>query len=106
MQPIDWILIAGSILIVLVIGLYTQRYVRGVADFLSAGRVAKRYLLAVATGEMGHGAVLVVAFFEQLRAAGFSTWWWGYIGPVVGILTSISGFVMYRYRETRAMTLG
>ncbi len=106
MQLIDWILVAGSLLIVLAIGLYTQRYVNSVADFLSAGRVARRYLLAVAAGEMGAGAVLYVAGFEVLKNSGFSTWWWGYVGGPIGLVVAISGFVMYRYRETRAMTWG
>ena len=48
MYPIDWVLVSASLLLVVAIGLYTQRYVKSVADFISAGRVARRYLLAVA----------------------------------------------------------
>ncbi|HEY0256911.1 MAG TPA: hypothetical protein VGC39_05675 [Candidatus Methylacidiphilales bacterium] len=106
MQLIDWILVGGSLAIVLFIGIYTQRYVKSVADFLSAGRVARRYLLAVATGEMGSGAIIYVASFEVIKNSGFSTWWWGYIGGPIFLLVSIFGFVVYRFRETRAMTLG
>jgi hypothetical protein len=64
MQPFDWILVGASLLAVFVIGWYTQRYVRSVADFLSAGRVARRYLLAVSKAEMASGAVVFVATFE------------------------------------------
>jgi SSS family solute:Na+ symporter len=45
MQLLDWILVVGSLLIVLGVALYTQTYMKRVADFLSAGRVARRYLL-------------------------------------------------------------
>ena len=106
MHPIDWILVTASLLLVVVIGLYTQSYVKSVADFLSAGRVARRYLLAVAKGEMAAGSVVYVALFEVIKHSGFSTWWWGYIGGPITILVTISGFVFYRYRETRAMTVG
>jgi len=37
--------------------------------------------------------------------AGFTTMWWGMLGFPVGVLMTISGFVVYRYRETRALTL-
>jgi len=42
MQTIDWILFTIPLLIVLGVGLYTQRYMKSVADFLSGGRVASR----------------------------------------------------------------
>ena len=106
MQLLDWMLVAGCLVAVLAIGIYTQRYVKSVADFLSAGRCARRYLLTIAAGEMGAGTIIYVAMFEVLRNSGFGTWWWGYIGGLVGMLLAISGFIQYRYRETRAMTLG
>jgi SSS family solute:Na+ symporter len=106
MHLIDWILVGGCLGIVLFLGIYTQRYVKSVADFLSAGRVARRYLLAVATGEMGSGAIIYVAGFEVIKNSGFSTWWWAYVTGPIGLLVSIFGFIVYRFRETRAMTLG
>lgn len=106
MHVIDWSLLVLCLMAVLGIGLYTQRYVKSVAHFLSAGRCARRYLLTIAQGEMGSGTIIYVAMFEVIRNSGFGTWWWGYIGAPIGLLLAISGFVQYRYRETRAMTLG
>ncbi len=106
MQFLDWILVFGSIFIVLAVGVYTQRFMRSVADFLSAGRVARRYLLAVAKDEMSAGAVVFVAAWEVTRQSGFTVTWWGTITTPIFLLVAISGFVIYRYRETRAMTLG
>lgn len=106
MHVLDWILVGGCLAAVLAIGVYTQRYVKSVAHFLSAGRVARRYLLTIAAGEMGAGTIIYVAMFEVLKNSGFSTWWWGYIGAPIGLLVAISGFIHYRYRETRVMTLG
>ena len=48
MQLIDWILICVPLLGLLFVALYTRTYMKGVADFLSGGRMAGRYLLAVA----------------------------------------------------------
>jgi len=56
MHLIDWILLALPLCIVLSIAIYTQRYMKSVADFMSGGRLAGPYLLAVASGEMQAGA--------------------------------------------------
>jgi SSS family solute:Na+ symporter len=95
-----------SLALVIGVGLFTQRYMRSVSDFLSAGRVARRYLLAVSKGEMAAGAVVFVALFELLAQSGFTQTWWGWVATPVLFLISITGFVVYRYRETRAMTVG
>jgi len=106
MSLLDWIITAVPLLLVLALGIYSNKYVRGVADFMSAGRCAGRYLLAIAGGELGAGAVVFVAMFELISQSGFTVTWWGWLTIPVWILVTISGIVIYRYRETRAMTLG
>ncbi len=105
MNFIDWFFVCVPLLIVFFAGWYTKRYVRSVSEFLSGGRVAGRYLLAVAKGEMLSGAAIFVSAFEIIRQAGFTYTWWSWINIPVGLMISITGFVVYRYRETRAMTL-
>jgi SSS family solute:Na+ symporter len=105
MHWIDWICVAAPLLLVLAIGVYTQRYMKSVADFLSSGRVAGRYLLAVAKAESQAGAVVFVALFELTAKAGFTVAWWQWLQAPVMLAVAISGFLFYRYRETRAMTL-
>ncbi len=105
MQTIDWILLIVPLLLVLGVGIYTQSYMKSVADFLSGGRVAGRYLLAVSRGEMQAGAVVFVAYFERIYNSGFVLQWWEWINGPIALIVAISGFVIYRYRETRAMTL-
>jgi SSS family solute:Na+ symporter len=105
MQLIDWILITVPLLFVFSVGIYTQRYMRSVADFMSGGRLAGRYLLAVARGEMLAGAVVFVSGFEVISQAGFISGWWYKLSAPITVLVVICGFVVYRYRETRVMTL-
>jgi SSS family solute:Na+ symporter len=105
MQPIDWILVTVPLVIVLTISVFTRRYLKSVAGFLSGGRLAGRYLLAVASGEMQAGAVTFVAAFEVISKAGFTMTWWSWINVPVWLLLGTTGFVVYRYRQTRAMTL-
>lgn len=105
MEFIDWILLLLPIGIVVSLGIYTQKYLKSVADFMAGGRLAGPYLLAVARGEMQAGAVVFVATFEMISQSGFTLSWWALLSAPVGIVVAISGFVIYRYRETRAMTL-
>ena len=105
MHAIDWILIVAPLLTVLTLGIYTQRYATSVAGFMAGGRLAGRYLLAVSRGEMQAGAVVFAAYFEVMAKAGFAITWWNWINVPVWLLLGTTGFVIYRYRETRAMTL-
>ena len=105
MSWIDWSIMAVPMVIVCFIAYRTNAYMKGVSDFLSAGRVAGRYLVCTAAGMAGMGVISVVGAFEQRSVAGFSSLWWGMLGFPVGVIVSISGFVIYRYRETRALTL-
>lgn len=105
MQWIDWAVIAALIGVVLGTGLFTRRYVRGVADYLSANRCAGRYLLTVAEGMAGLSAVLLVANYEKFYSAGFPAFWWQQLLIPVSLLVAITGFIRYRFRETRALTM-
>jgi SSS family solute:Na+ symporter len=105
MDPLDWLMVALSVVLVLGFGAYTRRLMKSVADFVAGGRLAGPYLLAVSRGEMQAGAVVFVAAFEVVTKSGFTLQWWGAISTPFVIVVAISGFVVYRFRETRAMTL-
>src|SRR5438477_6385123 len=105
MHPIDWLFVAAPLTLILLIALWTRRYVKSVADFLAAGRCAGRYLLANARGEAESGLASSLAVFEQIFVAGFVLNFWEKLQTPVIVLIGISGFVVYRLRETRAMTL-
>lgn len=42
---IDWIIVCIPLLMVILIGFKSQKYIKGVSDFLTAGRVAGRYVV-------------------------------------------------------------
>jgi SSS family solute:Na+ symporter len=105
MTWIDWLMVVLPVLFIGSVALYMQRYVKGVADFMAGGRVAGRYLLANAKGETGMAIVSTVAAFEVFYQAGFSMAFWEFIRFPAGMFIALLGFVIYRYRETRALTL-
>lgn len=106
MHWIDWLIVACPLMMVLFIGLRTHRYVTGVADFLTAGRVAGRYVVSVASGEAAMGLVSLVAIFEMYYNSGFAFQFWSGITAPIGLFMGLTGYCIYRFRESRAMTMG
>jgi SSS family solute:Na+ symporter len=105
MHWIDWLVTVVPMVGILALAYYTQRFVRGVADYISAGRCAGRYLLTNAGGEAGSGVCNSVANIEKFMICGFVLLYWESLILPLAILLMITGFVSYRYRQTRALTL-
>jgi len=96
---------AVAVVAIRLISLSTRKYMRGVADFLAANRCAGRYLLTIASQMGGIGVVTIVAGFEVLNSAGTAASWWGGFMIPIGIIMALTGWVYYRFRETRALTM-
>lgn len=105
MHWIDWTIAAIPLAIVLYFGWRVQRYITGVSDFMTAGRIAGRYLLAVADGAAALGLISVVNTLEMKYVSGIAYEFWGNFAILLGFLLTLSGFIIYRYRETRVMTM-
>jgi Na+/proline symporter len=101
----DWVIVAGLLGLMTFAALSTRKYNKGVVDFLSAGRCARKYVLGVAEGLSCVGAITIVAWFEAFYRGGFSVAWWTMVTLLAQVLVAMSGWIAYRYRQTRAMTL-
>ncbi len=105
MRTLDWVILAAALLALLGACVGASRLMRGVSDYLVASRCAGRYLLTLSEGVAGLGAITIVGTFEVFYNAGFVPVWWGYFLAPLGLFIALSGFVIYRYRQTRAMTM-
>jgi len=102
---VDWVIVAALLVGMAIVAVTARRYTRSVSDFLAANRCAGRYLLTLSDGVGFVGVVGIVANFEKFYQAGFgATWWSGILAPVA-LVVALSGWVNYRYRATRAMTM-
>lgn len=105
MHVVDWIIALIPIVICAGIAFYARRFVRSVADFMAGGRHAGRFLVCSAKSEMGAGPVVLIWVYEAFNQGGYGVGWWGVLMVPIGLIVAISGFVLYRYRQTRALTL-
>ncbi|PIE23852.1 MAG: sodium:solute symporter [Planctomycetota bacterium] len=105
LQSIDWLIVVALFVALFAGALYTKRYAKSVSGFLAAKRCAGRYLISVAFNMAQLGVITLVWYFQANYDVGFTTIWWGLLeGPAL-ILMALSGWVIYRFRRTRALTL-
>lgn len=101
--PLDWGIIVLFLCIIIGIAFYSKRFMRSTADFLAANRLAGRYLLTVSSTFAG--AITLVAVWEMTYSTGLPPQWWVKMSAPVGLIVSLTGFAVYRFRQTRALTL-
>ncbi len=106
MTILDWGMLVIPLLFLATSVFYTKRHMRSVTDFLAAGRTARRYLLTSANGLAGYGLITLVAGTQVFYHAGWAVSWWNNAATFVLAVLCISGYVTYRFRETRALTMG
>src|SRR4030042_4758621 len=51
------------------------------------------------------GAITIVGMLERNDIPGFNMRWWEMVMAVVVVGISVSGWVLYRFRQTRALTM-
>ncbi len=105
MSFLDWSILLAMYGVIVATVVITRRHMRGVADYLAARRSAGRYLLTISAGIAGVGAITVVANLEMGYEAGFAQWWWGLTTSLILVIIKVSGWVTYRFRRTRCLTL-
>ncbi|MFO7446444.1 MAG: hypothetical protein R6W90_08755 [Ignavibacteriaceae bacterium] len=101
----DWLIALFFILVLFFVVRLSKKLVRSVSDFLSAGRSAGRYMITVSQGMAAIGAITIVGQWEMNYVAGFALRWWEFIMAVVLLAITVSGWVIYRFRQTRALTI-
>lgn len=105
MTTYDWLIVFLLTAIVLIIALSLRRYVRDVASYLAAGRTAGRYLGVIAGGAAGMCAITILGFFQMYYETGFATYWWGLVSMPVNVAVALTGWGVYRLRQTRVLTI-
>ena len=102
---IDWAIVAAVFGFIIAVVIVSKPLMRSVSDFLAAGRTGGRYLISLSQGTASLGAITIVGMLEMNYIAGFNMRWWEMVMAVVVVGISVSGWVLYRFRRTRCLTM-
>lgn len=101
----DWSIILVLFLLMLGMVFLSKTLMKSVSDFLATGRTGGRYIISMFHGTAALGAITVVGALEQNFNAGFNSRWWEMPTAVILVTISVTGWVVYRFRQTRALTM-
>ena len=102
----DWLIIAVPVLFVLYMGVYSRRYLKDVTTFLSAGRVCGRYVISVGDIANAISIIGLLSYVEVHYKTGFALSFWSAVTTPLSVLLGLYGYCMYRFRETKAQSIG
>ncbi len=101
----DWSIILVLFALMLGMVFLSKSLMKSVSDFLATGRTGGRYIISMFHGTAALGAITVVGALEQNFNAGFNSRWWEMPTAVILVTISVTGWVVYRFRQTRALTM-
>ena len=104
LTTLDLLVIGIPFIAILVVTFFLRQYTRSVADFLAASRCAGRYLISTAIAETGSSVMALMIGLEVFSRTGFSLRFWESFGGIISFIFGLLGLIVFRYRQTRAMT--
>ncbi len=101
----DWAIVVAYLLGTVAIGIYVNRYIRGMGDFLVAGRSLKTHL-GIAT-MIGSELGLVTAMYSAQKGftGGFAAFHIGLLAGLACLVVGLTGLIVVPLREMRIMTI-
>jgi len=102
---LDWLIVLLTLALMIYGVVFSRKFMQSVADFLAAGRTAGRYIISIAMGMAMLGAISVIGEFQLFYKSGFCMKWWELTMAMAILIVTVSGWIVYRFRQTRALTM-
>ena len=102
---IDWIIVIAYMLGTVAIGLYVNRYIKSMSDYIVAGRALRSYLAVATMVGSELGLVTVMYSAQKGFTGGFAAFHIGLIAGVVTLIVGVTGFIVVPLREMGVMTI-
>ena len=102
---LDWGIVAGYLSVTVVIGIYVNRFIGNMADYVVAGRSLGTFIgVATMTGtELGLVTVMYAA--QKGFTGGFAAFHIGLAAGVVSLIVGLTGFIVVPLRRMKVMTI-
>ena len=92
MSWLDWTIVIIPLILVYALGIYSSRYANSVADFLSAGRLCGRYVIAVGDIANALSIIGLIAYIEVHYRTGFALEFWKQMTLPLGVFMELLYF--------------
>ncbi len=102
---LDWIIVIVYITFIFGIGVILKKYIKGIGEFIVAGRNIRLYLAIATLTGTELGLVTVMYNTELGFRSGFSAFHIGLIEAAVAAGFGLTGFIIYKLRESKVMTI-
>jgi len=102
---LDWGIVALYLLGTVAVGIYANRYIRNMADYVVAGRSLKSHLSVATMLGSEIGLVTVMYAAQKGFTNGFAAFHIGLLSGLIAFFVGISGFIVIPLRRTGVMTI-
>ena len=102
---IDLTIVVAYVAATVLVGLLARRSIRGIADFLVAGRSLRTHVATASMVSTGLGLVTVMYFAEEGFKNGFAPFILGVVAAISQMIVGRTGFIISRLRHLRVMTV-
>jgi solute:Na+ symporter, SSS family len=104
-SAVDWAIVVAYLLGTLAVGVYVNRYVAGMSDYIVAGRSLKSYLSIATMVGSELGLVTVMYAAQKGFTGGFSAMHIGLVAGTATLVIGLTGFIVVPLRRLRVMTI-
>lgn len=101
----DWVIVVLYLSATVGIGIYANRYIKDMADYIVAGRSLKSFLSVATMLGSEIGLVTVMYTAQKGFSAGLAALHIGLVAGIVCFLVGLSGFLVVPLRKTGVMTI-
>lgn len=102
---LDWGIVVVYLLATVAVGLYANRYIENMDDYVVAGRSLKSHLSVATMLGSEIGLVTVMYAAQKGFTNGFAAFHIGLISGLICLFVGLSGFIVVPLRRTGAMTI-
>ena len=102
---VDWVIVGCYLLGTVGVGLYVNRFISNMADYVVAGRAVRTWLAVASMTGSELGLVTVMFAAQKGFTGGFSAFHIAVVAGVVPLLVGFTGFIVVPLRRLGVMTI-
>lgn len=102
---VDWVIVGCYLLGTVTVGLYVNRFISNMADYVVAGRAVRTWLAVASMTGSELGLVTVMFAAQKGFTGGFSAFHIAVVAGVVPLLVGFTGFIVVPLRRLGVMTI-